>query len=84
MIFNEPIIYACIFFIVLYNETARGVDMVRDAHILLSLINTKLRDFYDSLDKLCDEEEYDKEEVIDILKKIGYHYSSSLNQFVNE
>ncbi len=58
--------------------------MVRDAHILLSLINTKLRDFYDSLDKLCDEEEYDKEEVIDILKKIGYHYSSSLNQFVNE
>lgn len=58
--------------------------MVRDAHMLLSIINTKLRDFYDSLDTLCDEEEYDKEEVIKILKQIGYHYSSSLNQFVNE
>lgn len=58
--------------------------MVRDAHILLSIINTKLRDFYDSLDKLCEEEEYDKDEVISILKHIGYHYSESMNQFVNE
>ena len=50
--------------------------------ILLSIINMKLRDFYSSLDKLCDDLDEDKEEIINILDKYGYCYSSSLNQFI--
>lgn len=50
--------------------------------ILLSIINMKLRDFYSSLDKLCDDLDEDKEEIIKILDNYGYFYSSSLNQFI--
>ena len=50
--------------------------------ILLSIINMKLRDFYSSLDKLCDDLDEDKEEIIKILDNYGYCYSSSLNQFI--
>ena len=50
--------------------------------ILLSIINMKLRDFYSSLDKLCDDLDEDKEEIIKILGNYGYCYSSSLNQFI--
>ena len=37
--------------------------MIKDPNILLSVINTKLRDFYSSLDDLCDDLDYSKEEV---------------------
>ena len=56
--------------------------MIKDPNILLSVVNTKLRDFYDSLDSLCDDLDYDKEEIIRILKSIGYIYNKDLNQFV--
>ena len=49
--------------------------------ILLSFINTKLRDQYKSLDDLCNDLNYDKEEVINKLKCINYEYNEELNQF---
>lgn len=49
--------------------------------LLLSIINTKLRDYYKNFDDLCEDLEYDKEEIIDKLKSIGYEYNSNLNQF---
>ena len=52
-----------------------------DANILLSLINTKLRDFYDSLDSLCDDLGYDIEEINKSLNNIGYYYDDNINQF---
>jgi hypothetical protein len=55
--------------------------MIKDSNILLSIINTKLRDNYDSLESLCDDLDYDINEVISILSKDGYYYDSSLNQF---
>ena len=54
-----------------------------NAYVLLSLINTKLRDFYSSLDSLCDDLVEDKEEIINILSTINYHYDKELNQFKN-
>ena len=54
-----------------------------NAYVLLSLINTKLRDFYSSLDSLCDDLGEDKEEIINILSTINYHYDKELNQFKN-
>lgn len=53
-----------------------------DPVILLSVINTKLRDYYSSLDALCEDMEVDKEELIKKLSAIGYIYKSERNQFV--
>lgn len=55
--------------------------LVKDPVILLSLVNTKLRDFYASLDELCEKEDESKEEIINILKEIGYFYDKESNQF---
>ncbi len=53
----------------------------KDSVILLSYINTKLRDEYSSFDKLCDELGYDKNYIENELKKINYEYSMEYNQF---
>lgn len=52
-----------------------------DPLMLLSFVNTRLRDEYDSLDSLCDGLDVDKTEIIEKLKKIDYKYNESLNQF---
>ncbi|MBQ0028151.1 MAG: DUF4250 domain-containing protein [Lachnospiraceae bacterium] len=52
-----------------------------DPMILLSVINTKLRDEYSSLDMLCDSLDEDKQDIISKLKSIGFTYDSSQNQF---
>ena len=49
--------------------------------ILLSIVNTKLRDFYSSLDELCQDLDESKDEIIDILASGGYIYDKELNQF---
>ena len=53
-----------------------------DPVMLLSFVNTKLRDFYDSLDALCGDLDADKQEIMDRLKGIGYVYNEERNQFV--
>ena len=50
--------------------------------ILLSYINTKLRDNYSSLDELIDDLDLDKEEIITTLRSINYEYDSNLNKFI--
>lgn len=54
----------------------------KDPAMLLSFINLKLRDFYVSLDSLCDDMDIDKSEISDKLAAIDYHYDSEKNQFV--
>ena len=53
-----------------------------DPVILLSVINTKLRDYYSSLDALCEDLNVNKEELIQKLSLIGYTYKEDRNQFV--
>ena len=53
-----------------------------NAYILLSIINMKLRDFYSSIDALCDDLDENKEEIDNILNSIGYYYSKENNQFI--
>ncbi|MDD7390684.1 MAG: DUF4250 domain-containing protein [Lachnospiraceae bacterium] len=53
-----------------------------DPVILLSTVNMKLRDFYPSLDALCEDLEEDKQEIIKKLSAIDYEYDADANQFV--
>ena len=53
-----------------------------DPVILLSFINTKLRDEYDSLDALCEGLDCELEEVVEPLKALGYRYDAEQNRFI--
>ena len=55
--------------------------MIKDPNILLSMVNTKLRDFYSSLEDLCEDLDYDIEEINDVLNSNGYYYNGDKNQF---
>ncbi len=52
-----------------------------DPNILLSVMNTKLRDQYASLDILCYDLGIVKEGILKTLDSIGYTYNEKENQF---
>lgn len=53
-----------------------------DPMMLLSYINTQLRDNYASLDELCASLNADKQAIADKLAMIDYEYDETLNKFV--
>lgn len=55
-----------------------------DSYMLLSIINMKLRDEFDSLYSLCDDYGVEEEEIKEKLKTIGYVYNVDNNQFILE
>lgn len=57
-------------------------DLPRDPVMLLSVINTKLRDYYHSLDQLCEEMNLSQEELKEKLQGIDYEYDENRNQFI--
>ncbi len=54
----------------------------QDPIILLSYVNTKLRDEYSSLDELCGALDADKEELVRKLETVGYTYDEEKNRFL--
>ena len=54
----------------------------KDPHMLASFLNLKLRDFYPSLDTLCDDLDVDKQVIVDKLEAEDYSYDPERNQFV--
>lgn len=54
----------------------------KDPVMLLSFVNMKLRDFYDSLDKFCEDLDADRQEIVDKLEGIGYRYDAEKNTFL--
>ena len=54
----------------------------KDPVMLMSFLNTQLRDNYDSLDELCAVYDLDKAEISRKLDAIDYHYDSTRNKFV--
>lgn len=56
-------------------------ELPQDPFILLSLLNMKLRDFYSSLDELCEDMNWDKDELIKKLSSFGFEYMPECNQF---
>lgn len=57
-------------------------QLPKDSMLLLSVVNTKLRDYYGSLDVLCQDMNVDKDMLISQLSSIGYEYDIVLNQFI--
>ena len=58
------------------------MDIPKDPVILLSFINTKLRDFYPSLEELCKSLNLEEKQLTEQLASIDYHYDSNTNQFL--
>ena len=60
----------------------RGETMIpKDPVMLLSFVNLKLRDYYSSLDDMCDGLDVSKQEITVKLAQIDYHYDAGRNQF---
>nr|WP_296194438.1 DUF4250 domain-containing protein [uncultured Anaerobutyricum sp.] len=57
-------------------------QLPQDPIMLYSIINTKLRDFYSSLEVLCEDMNVDKEELKEKLATVGFEYNEDQNQFV--
>ena len=53
----------------------------KDPLMLLSWTNMKLRDFYPSLDALCEDLEIDRNELEETLKTAGFTYEETQNKF---
>ena len=54
----------------------------KDPVMLLSVLNLKLRDYYPTLDALCDDLQEDKAALCQALAVIGYAYDAARNQFI--
>ena len=50
--------------------------------ILLSFVNTKLRDDFSSLDAFCDDFQVARDKIEEKLASIDYEYDEELNKFV--
>ena len=57
-------------------------NLPNDPMMLLSVINTKLRDIYKDIDTLCDDINVNRKDIEDKLSMIDYEYDSTLNKFV--
>lgn len=57
-------------------------NIPKDPMMLLSFINTKLRDNYSSLDELCEDLNLSEEDLTKTLSSIDYIYDPELNRFL--
>ena len=54
----------------------------KDPVILLSFVNTKLRDEFEDMEDLCAALDADAQAISDTLAALDYHYDAGRNQFV--
>ena len=57
------------------------MKLPEDPMMLYSFINMKLRDFYPSLDALCEDMNVEKEVIVRTLKRVGCEYNPERNRF---
>lgn len=57
------------------------MQLPNDPVMLLSVVNTQLRDQYESLGELAAVCQTSAQAISDKLAQIGYHYDQELNQF---
>jgi hypothetical protein len=56
-------------------------EIPKDPFILYSWVNLKLRDYYPSLDALCDDLNIEKDEILSKLSALGFEYDPNQNRF---
>ena len=56
-------------------------EMPKDPMMLMSFINMKLRDFYPTLDALCDDMDVDRQELENKMAEAGLVYNAAANKF---
>lgn len=49
--------------------------------MLMSYVNTKLRDFYPSLEEMCEDMDISLSELTEKLEKAGFSYDREQNRF---
>ena len=54
----------------------------KDPVILLSYVNTQLRDFYKNLDDFCKTNDINQDKLEHTLNSINYYYDLQTNQFI--
>ena len=57
------------------------MNIPNDPMILLSFVNTKLRDEYSTLEEFCKEHDLDVEALKKKLEEIGFQYNAEQKQF---
>lgn len=57
------------------------MELPNDPFMLLSVVNTKLRDYYKNLDNFCEDANINKDELCKRLKAAGFEYDEKLNKF---
>ncbi|MBR3612472.1 MAG: DUF4250 domain-containing protein [Bacteroidaceae bacterium] len=57
------------------------MQLPEDPMMLYSALNMKLRDYYNSLDELCDDLGIDRKEVEEKLRQVGFEYDAKMNKF---
>lgn len=57
------------------------MSLPNDPAILLSVVNTRLRDRYEDLDAFCEDADVMREELCSRLERLGYRYDARANQF---
>ena len=57
------------------------MNIPNDPMVLLSFVNTKLRDEYSTLEEFCKEHDLDVEALKKKLEEIGFEYNAKLKQF---
>ena len=80
---NQRLSYVMIFYKMEMTKE-KGEDMSqlpKDPVMLLSYVNTQLRDFYPSLEEFCSAVDVPEEEITKSLERISYTYDRDKNQF---
>ncbi|MFI3225838.1 MAG: DUF4250 domain-containing protein [Clostridia bacterium] len=57
------------------------MSLPNDPMMLLSVVNTKLRDFYDSLEDFCEQENVNLQDLCEKLASIGYKFDKEQKRF---
>lgn len=78
---KEETVHEATFDAVAFTMEKEEAMLPQDPNILLSVVNTKLRDEYSSLDALCDGLDAVPAELTEKLGTLGYAYDPDTNQF---
>ena len=58
------------------------MDLPKDPMMLYSVVNTKLRDYYSSLEAMCEDMNLSQQELEETLRAAGFEDNKELNKFI--